>query len=167
MEQHRTPARAIRFYRVLGSLSSCDHLDLKNLLVLERRMARPQGAGILADRTACKALDPNCNKVRPSISPYGASTCVWCWTSNLSPTTHLIPFPFFFCFYISFLPIQVGGITSRPPGGNPTMILSLLAGDSSVSTQLFPVSWLVCWGFIQHFLSKRSLCHKTTVLVAH
>lgn len=94
MEQHRTPARAIRFYRVLGSLSSCDHLDLKNLLVLERRMAWPQGAGILADRTACKALDPNCNKVRPSISPYGASTCVWCWTSNLSPTTHLIPFPF-------------------------------------------------------------------------
>lgn len=44
-------------------------------------MARPQGAGILADLTACKALDPNCSKVRPSISTL---LCI-----------HLIPILFF------------------------------------------------------------------------
>lgn len=65
---------------------------LKNLLVLERRMVQPQGAGILADMTACKNLDLNCNKVRPSIS-----TLLWIhlrgfWTLNQSLITDFIPF---------------------------------------------------------------------------
>lgn len=63
-------------------------------------MAGLQGAGILADLTACKALDPNCSKVRPSISTL---LCIHlCWTGL---TTYLIPYPFFF-FKFPFFPFR-------------------------------------------------------------
>lgn len=77
-------------------------------------MAQPQGAGILADMTARKALDQNCSKVRPSISTLLCIHLRWHWTSNLSLTKSLIPFFFFkFCFFL------FGSVTldERLPGG--------------------------------------------------
>lgn len=67
MKQHRTPAMAIRFTLCSAACQAVTIWIQKNLPVLERQMARPQGAGILADLTACNALDPNCSKVNLSI----------------------------------------------------------------------------------------------------
>lgn len=112
-------------------------------------MARPQGASIFADLTGCKPLDPNC-----------VSTCIGagllCLYFKSKPDN------------ISFLSIQVAGISRVPSGGNPTMSSSVLT-----ETLLYPCGFFlfpVCslrWGIIQHFLSKRSRCHQTTLLVAH
>ena len=67
MKQHRTPAMAIRFTVCSAACQAVTIWIQKNLPVLERQMARPQGAGILADLTACNALDLNCSKVNLSI----------------------------------------------------------------------------------------------------
>lgn len=75
-------------------------------------MARPQGAGTLADLTACEAVGPNCSKVRPSISIQQSIHLRWSWTQNLRLTKHLIPYSFSFVF-ISFLSIQVSGISGQ------------------------------------------------------
>ncbi len=64
-------------------------------------MARPQGAGILADLTACKALDRNCSKVRPSISTL---LCIHLRWTGL--TTYLIPCPFSLFFSFPFFPFR-------------------------------------------------------------
>lgn len=85
MKRDRTSAKVICFTVCYAACQAVAIWILKNLLVLERRMARPQGAGILADLKTCKALDPSCSK----FPPYCAyQVCVW------SLTTHLIPYPF-------------------------------------------------------------------------
>lgn len=154
MKRDRTSAKVICFTVCYAACQAVAIWILKNLLVLERRMARPQGAGILADLKTCKALDPSCSK----FPPYCAyQVCVW------SLTTHLIPYPFPFFKRA----IQVNGIRKGLPGGYDTMSSSVLMGYSSVFTRLFPVSCLVRWGIVLHFLSKLCLCHQATLLVAH
>lgn len=124
-------------------------------------MARPQGIGVLADMTACKALDPNPKADSLSISILLCIHLHWCY--KFLGTLFKPPCLFFFSNFSFFLPVQ-----ERPPrrkSQNET--LTAYRRPLFVSTWLFPVSCLFHWGIIQHFLSKRGCCHQTTLLVAH
>lgn len=57
---------------------------------------------------------------------------------------------------------QVSGINRRLSEGNPTMSLSVLTGDASVFTWLFPVSCLPQWVF-----ANRTSCQRTAATRPH
>ena len=122
---------------------------------MERRMARPQGAGILAD---LRAVDPNCSKVptshfHPTVHPPAEVLDLKSEPDIMSdPQVSVISSLFY---------------TGRWQEETPPWESPVLTGDSSASTRLFPVSCLLRWGIAQLFLSKRSRCHQTTLLAAH
>lgn len=86
------------FYCVLGSLSSCDHLDLEKSPSVGETNGTAAGSGHIGRSDSLqKHWIQISAKSDLLFSPYCVSTCVGAG-SNLNLTTHLIPFfsfPFF------------------------------------------------------------------------
>lgn len=131
-------------------------------------MARPQGAGISADPTGRRAFDPNCSKVRFTISTLLCIHLRWCWTSHRSrPTDSILFFLLFSLFTFHSGPGALAeGRQEETSQWARQCSRETLLYPHSFSFFFPPVSCLVGWGIVQHFLSKRSLCPGTTLLAA-
>lgn len=147
------------FYCVLRSLSSCDHLDLEKSPSVRETNGTATGSRYIGRSKNLQSIGSKLQQI---------STLLCITGLRLESDNTLDPLSFsLFKKKKSFLSIQVNGIRKGLPGGYDTMSSSVLTGDSSVFTRLFPVSCLVRWGIVLHFLSELCLCHQATLLVAH
>jgi len=120
-------------------------------------MSGLKGAGVLVDMACCKALNPNCSKGRLCTFTLLCILWHWCRTSDLNPTTYFNLYSFIFLINLIQFCLLHSGLwhSTELSGESLTVSLSVLSGESSVSTWFFPVSCLLRRG-----TENRTSCQK-------
>lgn len=99
---------------MLGSLSSCGHLDVEKSPSVGETNGMATGSRYIGRSDSLQSFG---SKSDPLFPTYCASTCICCWILNLNLTTNLIPSPFFspFPFFLFRLVALVEGRQEETP----------------------------------------------------